>query len=127
MPKFKGNEGVKFSAENQPKNNGRPPKLMTEFTKIGEGFKPSQVKQIIQIAAALQPDEADKVLRKKETTLLERAVIKTLQKAATKGDYNLIKTMIEVFVGKPHQTQTVEQTGKQVVQVYKIGDQTIEF
>ena len=48
----------------------------------------------------------DKVIKDEESTMLERMGARTLEKARAKGEYKIVKDMLELVSGKPSQHNT---------------------
>ncbi len=60
-------------------------------------------------------------------TPLDKIAFESLKKGVENGEYNFVKLYFEYRFGKPKQLIEIEETKVQPKQVFKIGDQIIEF
>jgi len=85
--------------------NGRPKKVLTKYKDAG--YSKSQVRDTFSAISGLTEKEICEILDDPDATILEKTIAKTYSMAKKKGDYNAIRSIIELFADKP--TNHIEQ------------------
>lgn len=100
---------------------GRPRKLVSTLS--GIGYTSSQINDTILNIIALTLDEIKQIDVNPTCTALERTVAKAILNGAKKGSLYNLETIITRAMGKPRETQQVENTGR--VEVVFVEGKTI--
>lgn len=82
--------------------NGRPPKLSTVLKR--QGYSPSQIKDVFATIPDCTKAELEELVKNEKATALEVSIARAFLKAMAKGEYRLIKDILEMVAGKPNQT-----------------------
>lgn len=108
------NKATQFSKENQPENNGRPPKLLSTINaelklKGYERVSPSQIVEAYELLFGLDEDKIKEYVTDKKSPMFLRIVAK--QMLTPKG-HEMIEKMLDRAHGKAKQSMDVDHTTK---------------
>ena len=113
--------------DNNPQNinkKGRPKKIYTILKE--SGYTADDIKTIFGEIPFYTLEDATKAVKDESYPLILRTVAHLMISAFKKGDYNKIREVLEHFIGKAPAQVDVTSAGK-AIQIFKIGDQEIEF
>lgn len=100
---------------------GRPRKLVSTLS--GIGYTNSQINDTMMNIIALTLDEIKQIENNTTCTALERTIAKAVLNGAKKGSLYNLETLITRAMGKPKETQAVENTG--TIEVVYVKGKTI--
>ena len=100
---------------------GRPRKLVSALS--GIGYTNSQINDTMMNIIALTLDEIKQIENNTTCTALERTIAKAVLNGAKKGSLYNLETLITRAMGKPKETQAVENTG--TIEVVFVKGKTI--
>lgn len=100
---------------------GRPRKLVSTLS--GIGYTNSQINDTMMNIIALTLDEIKQIENNTTCTALERTIAKAVLNGAKKGSLYNLETLITRAMGKPKETQAVENTG--TIEVVFVKGKTI--
>lgn len=87
---------------------GRPKRLFQQMK--GKGYSKDDVRACYASLADCTKDELNKLINDSTATALEVAIARAYVKAMAKGEYRLIKDIIELFADKANQTMKTDIT-----------------
>lgn len=101
--------------------NGRPRKIISTLS--GIGYSHSQINDTMMNIIALTLKEIKEIETNENCTALERTIAKAILNGAKKGSLYNLETLITRAMGKPKETQAVENTG--TIEVVFVKGKTI--
>lgn len=93
---------------NNPQNinkNGRPKRLVQLMK--DKGYSKDDVKSTYASLADCSKADLGNLVKNKDATALEVSIARAFMKAMSKGEYRLIKDIVELFADKPKQSSEV--------------------
>lgn len=122
---IKGTDGNTFSSTNQPKNKGHRRKKI--YTVLKEkGFGADDIRIAFAEMAFYTLKELQEVHNDDKKPIITRIVANQYYLAMKKGDWGKVKEILEHVIGKAPAIIGLADED-QVKQIFKIGDQEIEF
>lgn len=97
---------------NDPTKGGRKPSILTTFKKAG--YTKTDVRKTYSVIADMTIAEAQEIAADPNATVLETTIAEAFIKSAKKGDYRLVKDIIELFADKPNQAVDITSDNKPV-------------
>ena len=125
----KDGEKTRFSKTNQPKNAGRKRKLITTVTEElkSEGFdtaSPENIRKLYETFLNLTEEKLRELFADSEQPILVKILVKSI---LSDKAFEVIETIIDRAHGKSKNALDVTTNGKEIKQIFKIGDIEIEL
>lgn len=90
------NKATQFSSEYQPKKNGRKPRIYTQLKELG--FSKADVIAAFKELAFYTEADMREVLDDPEKPMIARIVSQAFMNAKEKGDYKIIREIMDVML-----------------------------
>ena len=116
---------TRFSSTNQPKKNGRKKKIKTILK--DHGFEAPDIIQVFDKMSWYTLDELQKAFNDGESPIILRIAAQQFYLALKNGDMGKIREILDHVIGRAPATIDLTTAGEKIVQVFKVGDQEIEF
>jgi len=87
--------------------NGRPRKLVTQFSDLG--YKASEINDILMVLLAMTVEELRHVYESPDSTILEKTVARALKKDLDKGNLHNLETILSRAFGRSRETQDAKK------------------
>lgn len=88
-----------------PKGRARKVVNMPELE--GIAYTKAELRAVCATMSGMTSKEIKKVIDSKDSSILEKTIATSFEKAVDKGEYSLIKDIIEIFAGKPQQEHAI--------------------
>lgn len=108
-------KGNRFSSTNQPKHNGRKPKLYN-LAKKGYNLGIDEFRDVVAWLMQLSTDEVLAMTKEKDTPIWILTICRALVKSANDGKTATLNELTEKLWGKPSQKVDVTTNGREIVQ-----------
>lgn len=119
------NKATQFTSSNQPKTKGRKKKIQTILKE--KGFSAEDVKCVFGKLAWYTVAELEKIFNDEKKPIIVRITAQQFFLALKVGNMTKIREIMEHVIGKAPASLDVTSLGEKVNQIFKIGDQEIEF
>jgi len=119
------NKATQFSSSNQPKKNDRKKKIYTVLKEMG--FTADDVRTAFGEIAFHNISDVIELAKNEAKPIIVRIAAKAFIKAYEAGDWAQVKDIMEHFIGKAPAVVGVITDEDEIKQIFKIGDQEIEF
>jgi len=119
------NKATQFSSTNQPEKNGRKKKIYTILKE--QGYSADDLKTAFGELPFYNTDDLSKLMKDDKAPVIVRIISHQLVLALKSGDWTKIRDVMEHFIGKAPSSVDVTSGGEKIKQIFKIGDQEIEF
>jgi len=114
-----------FRQNPQNIGKGRKKKIYTILKE--SGYTADDIKTIFGEIPFYTLRDAQEAVKDESYPLILRTIAHLMINAFKNGDYNKIKEIVEHFIGKAPASVDVTSGGDKITQIFKIGDQEIEF